>query len=281
MKKIAVCGYSSSVGRYFLEQYQSRFEFVRIGRGSPDVRLDLRRRELDGDLRRLEGCDALVNLAAHTGDRSFGDIMDMMQTNVLGPVFLANLARERGIGRLIHVSSISATYVPGDPYYGYYAQSKKSADEMLELFCGKNNLSCCILRPSGLFGTEAFAAHQKLLYGMRARVIEGKPVTLYGKNDAVRNYIHVATLAEVISRLVDSDVAGVYNVVNLQNSRLTEIVEALNRYYNGHSEVVFLPEKGDIPSLALSDSGEIYRLLGMKAPKGFESELLKGKVEPS
>ena len=59
MIKIAVCGYSSGVGRYFLERYGEAFEFVLLGRKDPDIYLDLRERKLSGDTAKLN-CDYLA-----------------------------------------------------------------------------------------------------------------------------------------------------------------------------------------------------------------------------
>ena len=273
MKKIAICGYTSSVGRFFLEQYGDRFEFVLLGRKDPDVRLDLRERRLSGDMGKLDGCSALINFAAQTEDKSYEEIAGMVETNVQGPLFLAETARKYGIGKMIHVSSISATYTETDPYYGFYAATKKSADEMLTLFCKRNGIALCILRPSGLFGTGDFAKHQRLLYGMMQRVRHNEPICIYGTKDAHRNYIHVSTLCEVIRGAAEQDVTGIYNVVDPRNSTLTEIAAALNRYYGGSSEVRFLPDKPDVEDLSLTDAGEIYRLLDIKMPDGFEEQL--------
>ena len=273
MKKIAICGYTSGVGRYFLKRYRDRYEFVLLGRKDPDIYLDLRERRLSGDTGKLAGCAALVNLAAQTGDGSYDEIVSMVQTNVLGPLFLAETAVRYGIGKLIHISSISATYTESDPYYGFYAQTKKSADALLTLFCKRYGIPLCILRPSGLFGTEDFAKHQRLLYGMMRCGRQNEPICIYGTKDAHRNYIHVATLCEVISGSLEQDVTGVYNVVDPKNSTLTEIAAALNRYYGGSSEVRFLPDKPDVEDLCLDDSGEIYRLLNVKMPDGFEEQL--------
>lgn len=273
MIKIAVCGYSSSVGRYFLERYGDAFEFVLLGRKDPDIYLDLRERKLSGDTAKLNGCRALIDLAAQTEDKSYDEIVSMTETNVLGSLFLAETCRQYGIGKMIHVSSISATYGEDDPYYGFYAITKKTADEMLALFCRRNGIALCVLRPSGLFGTEDFAKHQRLLYGMMDRVKRGETVCIYGTKDAKRNYLHVDTLCEVIAALTEKDVTGTYTVADPKNSALTEIFGALKRYYGSDSEVRFLPDKPDVEELCLRDDGEIYRKLGIKTPDGFEEQL--------
>lgn len=275
MEKIAICGYTSSVGRYFLNKYKHVYRFVLLGRRDPDIYLDLQKQELIGNTELLSECEALINLAAQTENQTFTDISGMVKTNVLGPLFLAELVRQYRIGKLIHISSISATYSPGDPFYNYYAQTKKSADEMLTLYCECNDINYCVLRPSGLFGTDDFAKHQKLLYGLMQRIKQNEPIYLNGSRDSHRNYINVSTLGDVICKLIGSKITGTYNVINTKSDRLTEIISALKKYYKSNSVIFFMPDKPDIEDLNLTDSGEIYKLLGLKTPNSFENELFR------
>ena len=140
MIKIAVCGYSSSVGQYFMKKYEKEFEFVRLGRkADADVITDLSQRTMSGKTDLLYGCQALINLATQTREDNLDEVEDMFSVNVMGAVFLAEIVRKYHIGQFLHMSSISATYGKDDRYYGFYAISKKSADEMLELYCKRNN----------------------------------------------------------------------------------------------------------------------------------------------
>ena len=41
MSRIAICGYSSSVGKGFISRYDTQFEFVKLGRrNDADISLD-------------------------------------------------------------------------------------------------------------------------------------------------------------------------------------------------------------------------------------------------
>ena len=54
MSRIAICGYSSSVGKGFISRYDTQFEFVKLGRrNDADISLDLRERALKGIWRRF------------------------------------------------------------------------------------------------------------------------------------------------------------------------------------------------------------------------------------
>lgn len=276
MKKIAICGYTSAVGQYFVNKYKKEFEIVLLGRKNPDIFLDLTECKYNDDMEKLRGCDALINFAADTRSGTDEEILGLIKANVVGAVFLAQLAKKYDIPRFVHISSISATYDNSDPYYGYYAESKRSADAFLELYCKQNDISYCILRPSSLFGTEDFAKHQKFLYTLIDKVKNKQNVQIYGTLDAKRNYIHVDTLSEIVYEAInDNSVEGVFDAVNPKNDKVTEIIEALNKCYGGISSVEFLEDKPDIIERDFNSDGEIFDLLNIKKPGGIEGELDK------
>jgi nucleoside-diphosphate-sugar epimerase len=280
MKKVAVCGYTSNVGRCFLAKYEGQFEFVYIGRTKQaDVILDLRTREMSGDIDRLWDCDALINFAAQTDDKTDEAVLDLVNVNVLGGLYLAEAVKKYRIGQMIEISSVSATYTPEDAYYSYYAYSKKNVEELLTLYCKKNGISLCTLQPSAIFGDNAFAAHQSLLYHFMEKVKQSQPIVLYGSYDAPRNYIHVKTLLEVICCVIQKQITGKYMVVDQRNQTLTQIIEDLNRFYHGHSEVVFAPDKADVIGASFEDDGEIYRKTGVTPPDGMYQKLAESARE--
>ena len=135
MSRIAICGYSSSVGKGFISRYDTQFEFVKLGRrNDADISLDLRERALKGEIDKLRGCDVLINLSTQVDDATDQAILDLVNVNVLGALYLAEICHQYQIPQFINMSSISATYRADDAYYGFYAQSKKSAEECV-LIC--------------------------------------------------------------------------------------------------------------------------------------------------
>lgn len=278
MKKIAICGYSSSVGKGFISRYKKDFEFVKLGRREDaDIFVDLRKRKLDGDIDKLRGCHALINLSAQVSDETDEAILDLIGVNVLGALYLAEICHQYQIPQYINMSSISATYTPDDEYYGFYAQSKKSAEEFLECYCRRADVALCILRPAAIYGEESFAAHQRLLYGMIDKVKNKDTITIYGKCDAHRNYIHINTLSDVVAGVIREGVTGIYNVVCRNNQTLTEIVSDLNRFFDGSSEVEFLKDKPNIIERFFRCDDRIYEQTGVMVPQGIYDELSRSE----
>lgn len=276
MKKVAVCGYTSNVGRCFIERYKDQYEFVLIGRNeNANVFLDLNERKLKGNSKLLCECESLINFSAHVNDASDQEILDLMSVNVLGALFLAETARKYNMKRFVHMSSISATYDVNDSYYGFYAQSKKSADEILSLYCKQNDVKLCILRPVAVFGDDAFASHQKLLYGLIDKVKKGENICIYGKKDACRNYIHVNTLSDILYGVIEKNITGIYEVVGKKNEKLTEIIDGLNKFYGGNSTVEFLADKPDVIGRSFVTSSEIFEKTGVPMATSVYDELKK------
>ena len=274
MSRIAICGYSSSVGKGFISRYDTQFEFVKLGRrNDADISLDLRERALKGEIDKLRGCDVLINLSTQVDDATDQAILDLVNVNVLGALYLAEICHQYQIPQFINMSSISATYRSDDAYYGFYAQSKKSAEEFLECYCKRMCVDLCILRPAAIYGEDTFAAHQRLLYGMMEKVKKGDTIMIYGNCDAHRNYIHISTLSEVIAGVIREHVTGIYNVVCKENQTLTEIVADLNHFYHKQSKIEFLTEKPDIIERVFQCDESIYEQTGVAVPKGIYDEL--------
>lgn len=277
MNKIAICGFTSNVGRCFMDRCKNKYEFVCIGRSSEaEINVDLRERKISGDVEKLIDCGVFINFAAQTEDNSAEEILDLMNVNVLGPSFLAELAHKYQISKFIEISSISATYAPADAYYGYYAQSKKSADEILSCYCGDNRMDLCILRPAAIWGPDGFKNHQRLFYQLMDQVKSNQDVHIYGSLDARRNYIHVNTLIDVICGVIEKNVTGVHNVLNPRNQRISEIVEDMNRFYEKNSKIVFDKDRPDVNECFFEKDEEIYQRTGIQPPMGVYEELIKG-----
>ncbi len=104
---------------------------------------------VEGDLRRdlpagaLEGCDAVVHLAALTGKAA---PRDLDETNVEGTRRLLAAARAARVPRFLHISTIAAAY-PEMQHYPY-ARSKARA----ELLVRDSGLDWLVLRPTVVFG---------------------------------------------------------------------------------------------------------------------------------
>lgn len=219
----------------------------------------------------MAGVEVVYHCAAMV--KSTGRREDFFDINVRGTEQLLNAARENGVKRFVHVSSV-AIYGPGqktiireDEDYdlfpqqrGYYTWSKIEADRMALRFGNEYRFPVTVVRPGIIYGPGAKLFFARLHYDLK-----GKARFIIGTPNALLPLVFVENLTEALLKAgqqSDSDV-HIYNIVDgaiLQDDLLRR-----------HSEVT----KGKIrtiyisPSLAslgaqILESG--YKLLRKGAP---------------
>ncbi|MFN8619368.1 MAG: NAD-dependent epimerase/dehydratase family protein [Chloroflexota bacterium] len=109
----------------------------------------------------LEPGDIVVNAAGYADvtDRSEHGVRRLRESNVLAVGNLADAGLERGVSRIIHISSVAAmgrltgsaiTEARRGPITTPYAQSKRDAEERLAGYADR--LAVTVLRPTSVFG---------------------------------------------------------------------------------------------------------------------------------
>ena len=148
----------------------------------------------------LDGVDAIVNFAAESHvDRSIADAGSFLRTNVAGAQVLIDVARRRGIGRFLQVStdevygSLGPTgafteetpLAPNSPY----AASKASADLLVRAAHHTHGFPAVVTRCSNNYGPYQFP--EKLIPLFVTNALADQPLPLYGDGRQVRDWIHV------------------------------------------------------------------------------------------
>jgi NAD dependent epimerase/dehydratase len=151
----ALVRYNSTNSRGFLESLPTHEQqHIQIVMG------DLK--DPDAVRQAAKGMDVVFHLGALVAiPYSYQNPTDVMQTNVLGSLHVAQAVRELGIPRLIHTSTSevygSARYVPMDethPLQGQspYSASKIAADKIMESFYCSYDLPVVTVRPFNSYG---------------------------------------------------------------------------------------------------------------------------------
>lgn len=259
--KILITGGNSSLAQFLRPLLTSFAEVLITGRRDCDVELDLawpaERFALP------ESVDVVIHLAAHFGGRDFVSILAAEEVNTLGALKLAHACHRAGVGQLVLVSSIFAGLGEESPFYNSYALSKRHAEELTQLYCRSVELPLAILRPAQLYGEgEFFRRHQPFLYALLDSAQQGEDIVFYGHNDALRNFIHVVDVAEVIARVVQQRIEGRYECASLTNVRFSEIAAAAVAAFSSTSTISFDKGKPDIPDNAFAANDAVYRRIG-------------------
>ncbi|WP_165405049.1 NAD-dependent epimerase/dehydratase family protein [Rhizobium leguminosarum] len=257
--KVLLVGGSSALAHAIRKPLSASAEVITAGRTECDIRLDI------ADISGAElpsGIDAVINTAAAFAGSSVADLEQAAKANVLGPVSLMRLCEAAEVQQLVHISSIFAELATTSPFFGAYALSKRQAEEWLELAAVSSSVKVTVLRPSQFYGTGVFnRRHQPFLSTIIDRARKGEDIAIYGNNDALRNFIHVDDVAEVIVRSVRKQVAGTYRCVSQANLRYSDIAKAAIEAFSSRSIIRFLSDKPDIADNAFPPDETLYRLI--------------------
>lgn len=248
MEQIIITAPSSAVGSQFIQYISGRYTILTVGRGESDILFDFAK---DPAPILPQGAAAIVHFAGAFAESSDEEVIQMISANVTGMVKLCAAANKSGIRQIVYISSCSATLPPDSPYFNYYALTKRQAEDAARLYCRKNHIQLCILRPSQLWGMSGvYARHQPLLYTMMRNAARNMPITIYGTHDALRNYVFAENLFRIIEHAIVLHSDETIDVIDKRNYRLSEIAQTIIRAFSSSSTVEFLREKPDIPDNA-------------------------------
>jgi len=169
-----------------------------------------------------DGVDAIVHFAAESHvDRSISDATPFLRTNVVGTGVLLDVARSRGVGRFVHVStdevygslesgSCATEEFPLRPT-SPYAASKAASDLLALAYARTHGLDVVVTRCSNNFGPLQFP--EKLIPLFITNALADEPLPLYGDGANVRDWIHVEDHCAALDAVLRKGRSGeVYNV---------------------------------------------------------------------
>lgn len=206
--RILVTGASGFLGSHFASVAVSRGHHVVAAVRRTDPRIDGSQRVMDvfdPTPEDISDVDAIVHFAAVTA----GAAERFYLLNAHGTLRLFEAARNAGIRRFVHVSSVSVYGSDGrlerrPRYRGAYAGSKAVADELIRLAAldETSPVHTAVLRPGLVYGP-----------GMRASVIAGAGFVAPGRTllgleprSAHLPVVHIEDLSSAIAATIESEV---------------------------------------------------------------------------
>jgi dTDP-glucose 4,6-dehydratase len=154
-----------------------------------------------------QGVDVIIHFAAETHvDRSIASALPFIETNVLGTLSLLEAVRKFPHVRFHHVSTDevygslgkSGSFDENSPYHpnSPYSASKAASDHLVRAFVHTYNISATLSHCSNNYGPGQYP--EKLIPLMIERMIEKKPLPVYGRGANVRDWLYVDDHAEAI-----------------------------------------------------------------------------------
>ncbi|MGB0383234.1 MAG: SDR family NAD(P)-dependent oxidoreductase [Ardenticatenaceae bacterium] len=210
-----------------------------------------------------------------------------VRTNVNGTLNVLQVARELGVGRVIHTSTSevygTARYVPIDeshPLQGQspYSASKIGADKLVEAFHLSFGLPVVTVRPFNTFGPRQSA--RAVIPAIITQCLAGQTIQL-GNLIPTRDMNYVANTVEGFL-LAASTPAAIGQTINLGSGReisIGDLAQLIARLV-GHSIAIesdkqrIRPEKSEVDRL-LADNTLAGNLLGWEASVSLEEGLTR------
>jgi dTDP-glucose 4,6-dehydratase len=168
----------------------------------------------------MNSCDIVVHFAAESHvDRSIVSPEDFIKTNVLGTEILLEVARELNIKRFHHISTdevfgtlsldnLKEKFNEQSPYspHSPYSASKAGADHLVRAFIETYNFPATISNCTNNYGPLQFP--EKIIPLFILNALNNKPLPIYGKGLAVRDYLYVTDHCKAIDLIIHKGKIG-------------------------------------------------------------------------
>jgi nucleoside-diphosphate-sugar epimerase len=202
---IALTGATGFVGRAVLRELIAAGHYPAcLRRGTANSLPDPMLREVTGDLHDndalfslMQGTDTVIHVAGAVSARNDAAFF---HTNLEGTRNVVAAARQAGVRRFIHISSLAARH----PELSAYAASKEAAERIV--LAESDNLSVLIFRPPAIYGPGDLATLPLLKELLKATAaIPGTPVAMF-------SMLHVDDFATIIRDAVAHDAMGILEI---------------------------------------------------------------------
>ena len=246
--------------------------------------------------------DHIMHLAAESHvDRSITGARDFIETNVIGTFNMLEAARqywntldpeEKNKFRFLHVSTdevygslgndgLFEETTPYDPSSPYSA-SKASSDHLAKAWHRTYGMPVVVSNCSNNYGPYHFP--EKLIPLNILNALEGKPITVYGKGENIRDWLYVEDHAKALHLICSEGVPGeTYNVGGRNERTNMEVVERICALMDKfrpenapHSKLVkFVTDRPGHDARYAIDATKLETELGWKAQENFDSGIEK------
>jgi UDP-glucose 4-epimerase len=191
--------------------------------------------------RALRGVDRVVHLISTTvpGTADLDPRADVLD-NVVGTLSLLETMMTLGIGRILFLSSGGTVYgvpqeVPIPEWHclapvNAYGIGKVAIESYMSLFERTRGLSPVVLRASNPYGPrQGKAGVQGIVGTCLRRLIEDRPLEIWGDGSIVRDFFSVRDLAALCVTALLSDRTGPYNAGSGLGVSVNEVVGLVSR----------------------------------------------------
>lgn len=244
--------------------------------------------------------EGMIHLAAESHvDRSIDGPARFLQTNVVGTYTLLEVTRQYiASGRSFRFHHVSTDEVYGDlrhdePAFSEetayepsspYSATKAASDHLVRAWGRTFGMDVVITNCSNNYGPYHFP--EKLIPLTILNGIEGKPITVYGKGDQIRDWLFVEDHARaLISVFLNGRTGRTYNIGGRNEIRNIDVVHAIcglldelkpDSPFRPHKNLItFVDDRPGHDRRYAIDASRIENELGWRPQETFETGLRK------
>lgn len=294
--KIALTGGTGFIGKWILDLYNEKHEFVLIGRDKNikeyeynGVRYkyfntDYSQESLSKILK--EGFDAVIHLAAQRPGINYNsEGFDISIKNINISINILEACKENNLSNIVFASSISNYSIYNElPWkedmqtqpIGYYGIGKVTVENLCNYYNEKYGMKIKNLRIARVVGVgerEGF-----MLMNFINKAYRKETLKLYGEGIGRREYIYVKDVASAFVNSVEcKDKKGIFNIGTNENLSHRELAELINKVFDNEGNLELILDKEEDKTIFLMDSNKAKEELGWKHKWSLESALLDMK----
>ena len=220
-------------------------------------------------LRALEGISTVVHLISMTvPQNSFENPVHDVETNLIGTLRLLAAMKEKGVRRILFISSGGAVY--GPPVYlpidenhptnpiVPYGISKLAIEKYLLMYANTEGLQAISLRVSNPYGPgQRIEKAQGVLTVFLHKTLHGIPLEIWGDGEVRRDFLYVQDVAKAfvlaLAYLENGGSKRVFNIGAGQSWSINQLLKIVYEVTGKEPKVIWKPSRCfDTPENILS-----------------------------
>jgi UDP-glucuronate decarboxylase len=241
------------------------FRFIEADITNPDFVTRLARRRYDD----------VYNLACPTGVPNIAILgEEMLLSSSIGALHLLKIA-QRSKARYLFASTAEAygdpeVFPQAESYFGNvdpvgprspYEEGKRFGEALTAYFSRRHHVDARIVRIFNTYGPAMSPEDQRVIPQMLARMLEGRPITVFGDGQQTRTFLHVDDLLRGFEAVMDRGTAGeVYNIGGAREYTILDLFDLAKSVTGSRSGVVLTEHFIDDHRGRCPDTSKVRRL---------------------
>lgn len=235
------------------------------------VRGDILDLNLLEEIFQKEKIKKIIHLAALAGVRtSLDSPVRYTETNISGTINLLEMARKYKIEQFVFASSSSIygknskvpfgekekNMIPISPY----AATKLSGEIFCQTYHKLYNIPTTILRFFTVYGPRQ--RPEMAIYKFVRLIIEGKPISIFGNGESIRDYTYVDDIVEGIIKAVQTPFNfEIFNLGGSKPIKLKKLIKVISEELNIEAKIIKMPNQSGDPLITYADVSKAKKLL--------------------